>query len=233
MPKICPVCHECKDLTEFYKNRTRQDGYASECKTCATVHNATDKGRARFRRYNAKRIRRAPTKKRVYKPRKRPYTPAKAAYQRAYRQRPAVRARRILEKRAYERLEHVREKARVRCRIRYWRDHSHKLAIARLRRARCPDKFQEYRHRRRARISGAPVNDLTNKQWEMIKELFRHRCAYCRKISKRLTKDHIIPLANQGAHTFSNIVPACSSCNSKKGKGPPLVPVQPLLLLPA
>ena len=32
--KRCPTCNFVKDVSEFYKNRTRPDGLASECKIC-------------------------------------------------------------------------------------------------------------------------------------------------------------------------------------------------------
>lgn len=48
--------------------------------------------------------------------------------------------------------------------------------------------------------------------------------------NRSYTTAHLVPLAKGGTHTFSNVVPACQSCNSKKGTGAPLVPVQPLLL---
>jgi 5-methylcytosine-specific restriction endonuclease McrA len=84
--------------------------------------------------------------------------------------------------------------------------------------------------RYRARKKGAARSDLTAKQWEEIKSAYGHRCVYCGKKFKRLTKDHIIPLSRGGDHTVSNIVPACMSCNRKKHANAPPVPVQPLLL---
>jgi len=84
--------------------------------------------------------------------------------------------------------------------------------------------------RRRATQSNSPINDLTLKQWELIKSHYKKTCVYCGKKPKQLTKDHIIPLSIGGEHTFTNIVPACSSCNSKKGVGKVLIPIQPLLL---
>lgn len=59
-------------------------------------------------------------------------------------------------------------------------------------------------------------SDLTAMQWENIKELRGHLCAYC-GLQKPLTQDHVIPVSKGGEHTAANIVPACRSCNSKKG----------------
>jgi len=94
-----------------------------------------------------------------------------------------------------------------------------------------PDVERYHRQRKRARKLNAPVNDFTIAQWQDMQEHYNHRCAYCGKRAKgHLTQDHITPLSKGGSHTLSNIIPACRSCNSKKHTGPPLAPVQPLLL---
>jgi len=45
------------------------------------------------------------------------------------------------------------------------------------------------------------------------------RCAYCgcKLKYKEMTVDHIRPLANGGADDESNLIPACRSCNHRKG----------------
>ena len=100
-----------------------------------------------------------------------------------------------------------------------------------------PHVSRESSARRRAQKLSAPINDLTETQWQEIKAAYNERCVYCpdtcwrcRQHKHVLTKDHIIPLSKGGPHTASNIVPACLSCNAKKGNRAPLKPVQPLLL---
>jgi 5-methylcytosine-specific restriction endonuclease McrA len=93
-----------------------------------------------------------------------------------------------------------------------------------------PESRHDRNRRRYVHLMLNANNDLTIQQWEEIKAAFGYRCAYCGCKSKRLTKDHITPISKGGAHTASNIVPACSLCNSKKHAGAPLIPVQPLLL---
>lgn len=85
--------------------------------------------------------------------------------------------------------------------------------------------------RRRARMANAPVNDLTATQWRAIKAHYGSRCVYCGTKPKTLTQDHLTPISKGGSNTASNVVPACGSCNSRKYNGPPLCPVQPLLLI--
>jgi 5-methylcytosine-specific restriction endonuclease McrA len=102
------------------------------------------------------------------------------------------------------------------------RNHKYRQAHPEIGRAAC--------QRRDARIRGASICDFTIKQWVEMKIAYGHRCAYCHRKMKRLERDHITPLSKGGAHTRANIVPACRSCNASKNAGPPLKPVQPLLL---
>jgi 5-methylcytosine-specific restriction endonuclease McrA len=52
------------------------------------------------------------------------------------------------------------------------------------------------------------------------RELFRrdhYRCQYCGAKAAHLTIDHLIPRHRGGDHSWSNLVTACASCNTKKG----------------
>jgi len=94
-----------------------------------------------------------------------------------------------------------------------------------------PEKVAHYASTRRARKKNTPKDDLTHAQWVEIQEVYNHCCVYCgRRAKGHLTQDHLTPLSKGGENTASNVVPACSSCNSKKKAGPVLAPVQPLLL---
>jgi 5-methylcytosine-specific restriction endonuclease McrA len=92
------------------------------------------------------------------------------------------------------------------------------------------EQYQLTEARRRAAKANAEINDLTTTQWREIKAAFRYRCVYCGKKPRVLTLDHITPLSKKGNHTVANVIPACRSCNSSKNAGPPLKPVQPMLL---
>jgi 5-methylcytosine-specific restriction endonuclease McrA len=50
--------------------------------------------------------------------------------------------------------------------------------------------------------------------------MFEHgfACAYCGKTGVILTKDHVRPISRGGSDGIENIAPACSSCNSSKGR---------------
>jgi len=76
-------------------------------------------------------------------------------------------------------------------------------------------------HKRRLRTANAKCT-LTAAEWQYIKKLYKNRCVYCGEI-KTLEMDHIIPISKGGDHTKENIVPACRSCNAKKGDRPVLL----------
>jgi 5-methylcytosine-specific restriction endonuclease McrA len=56
------------------------------------------------------------------------------------------------------------------------------------------------------------------------KEIFlrdKYTCQYCGKKPRDLTLDHVIPRRQHGAHTWENVVAACSGCNlHKAGRTP-------------
>ena len=160
------------------------------------------------------------------------------AYGHAYR---AANHEKILtQRRAYEATRRKRlrayqpanpERKRL-CNAAYYAAHREAMRRrARTYRQTHPEAGPTHRRQRRAAKLHAPVNNLTHAQWGEIQAAYDHRCVYCGTRRKgHLTQDHLTPLSKGGGHTASNVVPACASCNSKKYTGPPLTPVQPLLL---
>jgi 5-methylcytosine-specific restriction endonuclease McrA len=68
---------------------------------------------------------------------------------------------------------------------------------------------------RRARLLGA-IGSHTTAEWLEKCALLGNLCIYCGE-GKPLTRDHKIPLSRGGTNSIDNIVPACRSCNSRKG----------------
>ena len=87
-----------------------------------------------------------------------------------------------------------------------------------------------YKTERRMREKASTRWDFSLAQWQEIKEASQHCCVYCERPHQRLTMDHLTPLLHGGEHSLWNILPACKSCNSKKGRGTVLQAVQPFLL---
>jgi 5-methylcytosine-specific restriction endonuclease McrA len=73
--------------------------------------------------------------------------------------------------------------------------------------------------RRIARLKGALGKPFTVDQWAQKVRRSHWRCTYChRKLTRKtLEMDHRIPLARGGKHELKNLVPACRSCNARKG----------------
>lgn len=58
---------------------------------------------------------------------------------------------------------------------------------------------------------------IRNSQWWKNRRA-KNICYYCEEYfpAKKLTMDHVIPLAKGGLSIKSNLVPCCKSCNTKK-----------------
>ena len=74
--------------------------------------------------------------------------------------------------------------------------------------------FVFYAQKRRAMKELLP-STLNEQQWELIKQQFDNKCAYCGK-GLPLAQDHFLALSKGGEYTINNIIPSCQSCNSSK-----------------
>jgi 5-methylcytosine-specific restriction endonuclease McrA len=79
----------------------------------------------------------------------------------------------------------------------------------------------EHPEHRRPRYEAVRNSDFTFDQWLEVISEFDCKCVYCGRSDVKLTMDHVIPISKGGPHTKDNIVPACRSCNSKKGAKDP------------
>jgi 5-methylcytosine-specific restriction endonuclease McrA len=246
--KQCTKCKETFPATKdyFYSHVKAKDGLNNECRPCALERRheyvaknreqVNARGRARYKEnpepIKAKRREYVAEHHEEVKAQKRAHHAANAEQINAKRH--ADYVANPEPKKAYGRIYYATNAERLR-------------AEKRARRANNPEKVTAQQHayyrahpeqtsaanaRRRARLAQAAINDLTHAQWVAIQEAYDHRCVYCGKRRKgKLTQDHIIPISKGGNHTYSNVVPACRSCNCRKHDGPVLAPVQPLLLL--
>lgn len=108
-----------------------------------------------------------------------------------------------------------REKNRVRCRA--WRKANPEKQQAACQRWRAANRGRiiHANAERRCKVAKAE-GTFTLIEWEETCAEYNHRCAYCSK-KKKLTRHHVVPISKNGSNRRSNIVPACSSCNSKIG----------------
>lgn len=205
--KICTKCGEAKpaNTDHYYKNANYLDGLSYWCKACRKVMD---------KKYHNKN------------------KESRCEYARKYHQENRDRKNAEAKKRSKEHYLRNREETLKRQKKYY---HENKQAISkRTKDYRKKNKekigayFKKYRQSERGKELGR-LNCLkwkslkkeltatfTVKQWKDCKEHFNNTCAYCGKPSKRLTKEHFIPVTKGGVFTVSNIIPACQFCNSSK-----------------
>jgi len=252
--KICTKCLVPQSLDAFGTDNNTRDGKATRCILCKRQESVRYRTQnpEKVRAATAKWTRENPEKRRTYEQThktekqargKANYLQNKAlmnAQSAAYylTNRAHIRQKQAeweashrqernasLRRRYAQNIEKYHEKGRAH----YWQNREKMLAQNALYFATHPDAGQAKRERRRAAKAQTSLNDLTTAQWQEIKDAYGHRCVYCHRKMQRLTQDHITPLSKGGAHTKTNVVPACQPCNSKKRDKAPLVPVQPLL----
>lgn len=98
--------------------------------------------------------------------------------------------------------------AKVRTRVQSYRERHRERHLA-------GHRVIQFKRRHRLQItSDGSVTD------EFLKSLYdTSKCHYCRRttLRKDRTADHRVPLKRNGAHSATNLVMACLSCNSAKG----------------
>jgi 5-methylcytosine-specific restriction endonuclease McrA len=69
------------------------------------------------------------------------------------------------------------------------------------------------------RLRPTPAQRGYGYEWQKISKAFRKENPYCFKCGTTvdLTTDHVIPLAKNGTHHWSNLQTLCRKCNSIKG----------------
>lgn len=191
--QYCCTCKKVKAHTEFGKQSKSKHGIRTKCNQCRQEYR--DSGEAAKGKREARK--RNPEK-----------------YREAARRWKAANPEKVKEmKRNSDRVcrERVNESSRK------WRKENpeKRKEIQRKYRANNLDKLNAAWHKRRAaKMSNGGSH--TVQQWNDRLEYFGHKCVYC-GCGGKMTKDHKKPIALGGQDFASNLVPACQTCNSKKG----------------
>lgn len=236
--KRCPKC-ECElSALEYYKNRSKKDGLSSYCKKCYNLiiyfYRISEKGKATTSRYwksergKAVIARYQKTEKgkivaiRCRKSEKGKASRArcKAHYRITVKGKATETTYRKSEKnRLYQAYYKKLPKSKA-ADAHYEKSKEGRIAKARYLKSE-KGKLMTSRkdYKRRIRKIGATegVVLLTITEWKIILATYNNACAYCGATNKKLEKDHIIPISKGGKHAKENVVPACRSCNSRKG----------------
>lgn len=193
--KKCSKCRELKDESEFNKHVRCKDGLESCCRFCKSVNRDKERAKelsAAWRAANPER--------------------AKANRDAWLSKHPEVLTR-------SQRNWRINHKERVQEYTRKYRA-SHRDAIKKRTnqyRNRNKDKVKHWRALRKYRERGAPGSH-SHVEWLEKCSLSSWLCFYCGTLldQKTVTRDHVVPISRGGSNDIDNIVPCCSSCNSKK-----------------
>lgn len=160
--------------------------------------------------------------------------PEQRAKQKVYRDAHAGEARR----RAGDWFRANRERAKAANRSRYEKKREQVLETCRKWQAAHPELKRQYnqrwrlkdlsrtrllcvrkQQRRAASIRGNPGTLPTTEQLAQAREMLGRRCYYCGEcVAGKLCLDHVVPLSSGGSVGIENLVPACGTCNTSKGR---------------
>lgn len=180
-----------------------------------------------FKVYNRERARRLywSDQDKAHEVRRRRYARNPEAY-RAYARNTYWKNPTPYRERALRRIRLDPEGHRASQRARYYADHTATLVRLATSRDRRRDKIRAYERENRerrliytqARRAQRRGNggSYTLTQWRELCATYGHACLACGEV-KRLTPDHIVPIALGGSSYISNIQPLCLTCNKRKG----------------
>ena len=200
--KQCPKCGVVKDINEFYKNKSRKDGYSSWCRNCDNANNKkyVQNNKEHMREYYKGRYWKNPEKYRENRRKSniRNKDTIKESRKIYYQNNKDL----ILSKDKIYRDKH-RDEINTRNR-QYYQNHK--------------DEFIFRARERKKRIRETKDGTITKESLDKMYEKQLHRCDYCGcdlyKYGKHL--DHIFPLIRGGRHTLSNVHWVCPKCNLSK-----------------
>lgn len=200
--KRCPKCGETKSIDDFYKNKSRKDGYSAWCKAC---DNASNKKYVQNNREHMREYERYEYYKNheEHKRRSREYVKKnKDKVRQARKEYYEKNREKIL---AHNRLYNQENKEKISARNKSYYE-SHK------------EDFLFKARERKKKIKETKDGTITKEALDCMYEQQFHKCDYCGANLDELGKhlDHILPLAKDGTHTLSNVHWVCPRCNLSK-----------------
>jgi 5-methylcytosine-specific restriction endonuclease McrA len=218
--KKCSKCGEIKPLEEYHKNGKKGDGRKPTCALCTNAalrdwHNRNpEKSVSYGKKYYGENKERMKERARKY------YSENKESCKKRIHEWREKNIDVVREKCADRRnTPEAKEKKSIYDREYNSRNRERIAAARKEYRERNKDKIRSskkvHKHRRRALEKGA-VGSFTAEQWRSRLAYYGGRCIYC-GCSENIHADHRIPLSRGGTNWPANLVPACKSCNCKKG----------------
>ena len=219
--KMCSTCRKELSVDMFHKRTVSKDGLRGICRQCARQYQEDNKEKM-SRQYREYYDKNKEEKSQQDKIRYQANVEERRRYGREYHK-DNRESRELYRKKYYEinkekikqHYESNKEKYSQRARA-YRKENSERINQYYKHYYRLhPEMRKGIAKRREARKLKLSAT-LTAEQWIDIKDRFDNRCAYCGK-EKPLEQDHFIPISKGGEYTIDNIIPACRSCNARKG----------------
>ena len=211
--KICCKCGKKLDISMFGKAKTNKDGYKGTCKDCRKIY------MIKYFIDNKGKIAKQRTKH--YFDNIEHYTEVNREYTKNNKEKISINKRIYGEKNKKQlSIKHRKHYADNRTELleqkqRYYLKNREQIMIKIKKYNKDnPELGNKINQKQKARKLLLP-NTLTIIQWEIIKNDFSNRCAYCGK-EKPLAQEHFLALSKDGEYTTNNIIPSCRNCNSSK-----------------
>jgi 5-methylcytosine-specific restriction endonuclease McrA len=204
MLKTCCMCKIAQDTDNFCQHKNRLDNLSDQCRHCAKLY------------------------RQQHQADKKKYQSSSPEYKKEYRRQNKERANYLRRLNRKNNPDKYRQLAKLRYQKnkRSIREHQKKYYLAHKNYFQSKNKNyrlanREYillKNRKRKRLlSGSNISQLEIKQL-LIKH--NNSCYYCKcsvNSGFNLHLDHKIPLVRGGQHNIHNLVPACATCNLRKG----------------
>lgn len=198
--KTCTQCNETKEETAFHKQTRSKDGYSNTCKLCKS---AIDK---KYRENNKEAIKtknieyRKNNKEKIAKRQRKQYHEATSEEVEKRRE-----AKRKYRQNAPEEVKQRKKEYDKK----YFASEAGKITT------------MKSIHKRRAQKLSSEDGTVTSQALDKLKEEQSYQCKYCKceldfSAKGQVHLDHVIPLSKGGAHSITNVVWSCASCNLKK-----------------
>ena len=193
--KICSKCQKSLPINNFFKNKSKKDGYNNYCKLCQKIYSR------QYREVNKESIRekRSVYKKEYYKKNKEKEKKRGKDFRKKNKEKLNAKSRQYYK----ENRDEIREKDKERRKTRKG------ILLHRL--------YESKRRHKKKQITHL----FTYNEWNIKLNKTNGYCPECSNFIglDKLTLDHIIPISKAPigyVYTIDDVQPLCISCNSKK-----------------
>lgn len=198
--KVCPRCRQWLPTKKFRKNPSCREGIEPVCKACYTSPEAAEHKKAHDREYYRKHRERALSNAKRYQEEN---WDRRRLEMKAWREKNANVLR--PKKKAYREALIAADPESF---------YATKRERSKEYRQKYPEKLRETGHNARAKRMQVPGR-WTAAQWRALLDHYGLACLRCGE-TKKLFRDHLIPLAKGGTNDIGNLQPLCHNCNSRK-----------------